>query len=147
MSSHEAKTNIEEEAALKKYRKGMNDLGRGLIALAVLQLIVGGGVGVAILVTRFEPLLLVIVGGMGTVHLLMGLLILRNHGWANYLVAVWSALLLVANFAVMSMQGRAGERGSNPGGCIGLLIAVALFYYSVKNLWRLRKVRAKGLEP
>jgi uncharacterized UBP type Zn finger protein len=149
MSSNQPKSNIEGEAALEKYRTGMKNLGRSLIILSVFQLVVG----TAILAHRFELLILIILGVMATVHMVMGCLLLRNHGWANNLVAVWAALILTANFVWFGMQSEqqqqqaAASNGSGTGNLISMLIAGALLYYSIKNNSALRKVRAAGLEP
>lgn len=143
MSSDEPKAIVEGDATLKKYRKGMKDLGKGLIVLAIFQLVFGGAV---ILAPKFEPVILFILGGMGAVNLIMGLLLLRNLGWANYLVAVWSSFLLAINFLKMGIQTEQQQKSvSNPGSYLGFLIAGALLYYSVNNLQYLRKVRRSGL--
>jgi len=99
-----------------------------------------------ILAVAFEPLTLALLGGMAAVHLVMGLLILGRHGWANYLVAVWSGLLLLAGFVGIGLQAAQQRGGSNIGSLLGLLIAGALLYYAVANLSSLRKARAAGLE-
>jgi hypothetical protein len=116
----------------------MKDLGRGLLVLAIFQLLVGG----ALFAFTFELLLLVVVSGMGVLHLIMGLLILRNQGWVNYLVMAWSALLLATS--CVGMQAEQQKTSSNPGGCLGWLLAGALFYYSAQNVSALRKARAAG---
>src|SRR5262249_43786252 len=78
--------NVNVGAAFTKYRKGMKDLGRSLVVLAAFQLLVG----VLILTLKFEPEILILLGGMIAVHFVLGLLLLRNHGWANYCVAAWA---------------------------------------------------------
>src|SRR4051812_6169088 len=101
MSVDGSTTNSAEIAALHKYRKGMKDVGRSLLVLAVLQLAFAG----IVLAIKFEPIILTILVVMAVMHLVMGLLILRQQGWANYLVATWATLILAANCIWMGLQG------------------------------------------
>src|SRR5947209_6096440 len=116
MATGDPQASGQGEAALKKYRKGVRDLGRSLLVLAVFQIVVGG----AILAIQFEPVIAALVGGMAAVNLVLGLLLLRNRSWANHLVAVWSVLLLATSRLGIGTQGEQQPAGSNLGGCLGL---------------------------
>jgi hypothetical protein len=144
MATQDPTSNPAAEAALKKYRQGMKELGQGLIALAVFQ----GAVGILLLATGFaSPLYGAIAGVMAALHLVLGWLLLRHRSGVNWFVAVWSALLFATSCLGMGIQSGQGRQGANPGGCIGLLIAGVMFYSSVRNLINLRKAQAAGLEP
>jgi hypothetical protein len=100
---------------------------------------------VVTLVIGFDPLLLGILASLATADLMLAWLILRNHAWANYLVALFATFLFV--LACAGLGSTAEQKpGANTGGCIGILIIGALFYYSVQNLSVLWQVRAAGLK-
>src|SRR5262249_36475788 len=65
--------------AARKYRKGMRDLGQGLVALGILQ----GVLAILGLLSAFDPLLLGLLGGLGAIHLTLGILTLLRLAWAN----------------------------------------------------------------
>lgn len=135
--------NPRAKRALEDYHNGMRNLGRSLLALSILQIVIGS----VLLAVAMDPLILAIVGVMAVAHIAMGVLILLGHAWVNYLVVGWAVLILAANLVGLGLQADQPQGASSPGGCIGMLIAAALFYYSVRNLQTLSKVRAAGLEP
>ena len=142
MSEQDTETvdETEEDASLAECRNGMKSLGKGIIALAVLQFVLGG-----LLATTFGPAMLIMVIGLGAIDLVMGLLLLRNQGWVNHLVAFWSGLLLAANLVMLGLQGERREGASNVGTFLGMLLAGVLFHYAARNIRTLRKARAAGL--
>jgi hypothetical protein len=121
----------------------MKELGRSLIVLAAFETLIGG----VILVIAFSPLNVAAVGGTVALHLVMGVLLLQNHGWVNYLVAVWSIVLLALNCIGMVPSADSQRRGIYTGNVLGLLVAGALLFYAIRNLSELRKARAAGLKP
>jgi hypothetical protein len=143
MSSGEPEATDEGKGALQKYRKGMWDLGWGLVVLAAFQ-IVGCALSLAL---TWEIWILILLGGMATIDLVLGLLILRKQAWANYIVVVWSASILATSLASMAMQADPQRASFTPGSCLGLLLAGVLLYAALKNIWSLRRVRAASLKP
>jgi hypothetical protein len=141
------------EQARKKYRKGMKDLGRGLIALSILQILI------ALLFFAMvgkDPILVAVMatllGVLAVVNILLGIFALQIQVWVNYAVIVWASLLLLLNFLGYILQGMQaaegrGTGGGNAGGCCGIVILVALIYYSVRNLQEYGRMKAANLEP
>jgi len=131
-----------QRLARSQYDKGMNDLGRSLVALALLQTLVGI---IALLVAAQAGLavviLAVVVLVMGGVNYVLGKFALAGHMWVNCVVAVLSALLLCLQIVGLGLQG-AQEQSGNVGSCIGFLIAAILLYYSVNNLRLYMKMNA-----
>jgi hypothetical protein len=126
------------DAAVAKYRKGMKDLGRGLIALAFLQLFAGA---IAFAAVR-ESVIPVVIVAFGVLHAVLGVLALRLHGWVNYAVAMWATLLLFLNLIALGTQ----TQQANPLGWIAFLIPGALLYYSIKNLSAWGNAKAAKLD-
>lgn len=127
------------EVARKKYRKGMKDLGRSLLVLAALQAVLGG----ALFALTREPIVLGLLAILAGAHVVMGGLLLLGHGWVNYLVAVWGCLLVGSVLLQIASPAPEGRRPTTIGPCIGLVIAVALVYYSIQNLSAKAGVRGR----
>lgn len=124
--------------AAESYRKGMKDLGRGLIFLAVLQL----ALTCLLLFTQPDMALVVVLGFLSAVHIAMGVLALCQQFWINYVVVGWATLIIVLNLVAVGKQAGDPAAGSNPGGCLGYLIMGALIYYANKNMkayWAMKK--------
>jgi hypothetical protein len=118
------------------YRKGMKDLGRGLIALALFQIVIGG----LILAALGEVLGLVIVGGLGLWHFALGIIAIKQHAWVNYVIAAWGVVILGLNMVALTVPASTPGSGT-PGIYIGFLVAVSLLYHSIKNINALSKAR------
>jgi hypothetical protein len=144
MSCSDLEPESSAQQAVKRYRKGMKDLGRSLILLAVLQLLV---LALVFGLHRENTVLLALLGGLAGIHVLFGILAIQMQVWVNYLVIVWGALILVLNVAALGMVQDSQRGGPNCGQFIGMLIAGALIYYANKNLQEYKRVKAGGLNP
>jgi hypothetical protein len=133
------------EMALAQYKKGMKDLGNGLIALGVFQTLV------TVITLALRPRawsLFVIIGGMlAATDIGLGILARMMHAWVNYVVATLALLLLTMNLAFMGSNPNVPNPGSNLGSCFAIVILAALLYYSINNLQKLRRAKAAGLRP
>jgi len=130
-------------AAWAQYRKGMKELGNGLILLAILQAIAA----VLLLVAGAERVLVSIVGIMAVINAISGVFARLLHGWVNYVVALLGGVLIALNFLNLSAIGGNPDHappGSQLGGCFGFVIAAAFFYYSIKNLHSLSIAKSSG---
>lgn len=132
-----------DESALKKYRKGMKELGRSLLVLAGIQAICGG----AYFSLTLDPLFFIILAIMSMTQILMGVLLLRRHAWVNYFVAIWGAFLLVGTFVSIGTPPMRREYQIMLGPCVGMFIAASLVYYSTQNILARRRLRAVKIDP
>lgn len=123
------------KSAQAAYRRGMKDLGWGLIIYAALQFC-----GAPLILTVLQkPFAAVVVGGMAVLHLALGVLALLEFAWVNSAVCIWASVLLALNLiGVMFLN-------NNPagalGGCFGFIIAGTMLYFSIKNVGALQKAR------
>jgi hypothetical protein len=132
----------ELEAVRKKYQKGMRGLGSGLIALGVLQLILG-----LAMVAIGEPFLGIIVLPLAAINITFGVFARVQQLWVNYAVIVFASLLLVLNCAGMAIANKDPDPNKPPAGggaCCSFLILFAMIYTAANNLQTYSKVR--GLE-
>ncbi len=144
MSFQELQPESSAQQALKRYHKGMKDLGRSLIILSVLQLAVAG---LVLAISAKETFLLAILGGMAALHLLFGILLLQRHFWVNYLVALWGAAILVLNCMMLGSAETPQRGAGSTGSLVGIFIAIAFIYYANKNLQEYKRLRGGNLQP
>jgi hypothetical protein len=128
--------------AARKYRKGMRDLGQGLVALGVLQ----GVLALLGLLSAFDPLLLGLLGGLGVIHLTLGILTLLRLAWANTAVAIWGTLVVVGALLAFGYGHQVNPDKPNFGAGVGLLVGGVIVYSAVKNNRLRREAREAGEE-
>jgi hypothetical protein len=118
-----------------RYEKGMRELGNGLIGLGVLT----GFAAVLVFTGKQDrdPETAVILATFAAAYIVLGWFARRLHAWVNYVVVVLACFDLGASLLTMAKIGQnpqTGLPGSSLGVCLGLIIAAALFYYSINNL-------------
>lgn len=124
-----AESSATARLARKQYEQGMKDLGRSLIVLASLQAVDC----LFSLAARVPPWLGILVGVLAPINFTLGCFALRRHLWVNIVVVVFAGLQLLLNLAALGQQDP-GQAGASAGSCVGVLILVALMYYSLNNL-------------
>jgi hypothetical protein len=135
---------LSSELARVQYRKGMKDLGNGLITLGILWAICG----VAILAAESTLVLGSIFGLAAVIVAVLGILARRLHAWVNYVVAVLACLQLAMGFLAMGLK-QSGTDSAKPGSelgfFLGFVIMTALLYYSINNIRKRSRARATPL--
>jgi hypothetical protein len=128
-------------AAYLQYTKGMKNLGIGLISLGLLHAFLAA-ISLALRIPQGRAISIV-VGVIGALNILLGILARRLHGWVNYAVAVAAFVLIVANLNSLGTTKDSTKTppGSAIGACLGVIVAAAFLYFSVKNIQKMGQVR------
>ena len=125
-------------AATNAYRKGMKELGRGLIVLDVVQSLI---MAIPSLPAADRSVLAI----LAAMDIILGVFAVRLHIWVNYVVGILALAFVIitsVRMALASQIPRDKRDMESSFICFSLIIPAALLYYAVNNLQKYKRVQA-----